>query len=219
VAGRPVIGWALAAVASSGCAGTLVVVAPNDRWRPVEELAAALPIDDLRLVQGGERRQDSVRAGLEVCPADADMVCVHDAARPLCPPDLFRDVLDAARRWGAATAVVPVSDSLKQVDLDGYVVATLNRSSIVAVQTPQAFVAAVLREAHERAADDGVGADDDCALVERLGGRVLTVPGDPANIKVTRLEDLRLVEAALLERDAAHQQSGSASEMPRPGTA
>jgi len=200
VAGRPLIAWTLGALASSGVAASVVVVAPGARWGLIEDLASAAGIADLRLVEGGLRRQESVRAGLDVCPGDADMICVHDAARPLCPPALFHDVVNAARRSGAATVVVPVSDSLKQVDPEGNVVATLDRSSIVAVQTPQAFFAAVLREAHERAVADGVVADDDCALVERLGGRVLTVPGDLGNVKVTNLDDLRLVEAALRER-------------------
>jgi 2-C-methyl-D-erythritol 4-phosphate cytidylyltransferase len=104
-----------------------------------------------------------------------------------------REVIDAARRYGAATAAVPLVDSVKRIDADGVVLGTLDRAELVAVQTPQAFQLAVLREAHARAVADGVTADDDCALVERLGHRVVTVPGDPANVKVTRAEDLALL--------------------------
>jgi 2-C-methyl-D-erythritol 4-phosphate cytidylyltransferase len=155
-------------------------------------MAAALSSWTVNTVEGGERRQDSVRAALEETPT-AEIVCVHDGARPLCPARVVREVIDAARRHGAATAAVPLVDSVKRIDADGVVMATLDRAELVAVQTPQAFQLAVLREAHVRAVADRVTADDDCALVERLGHRVVTVPGDPANVKVTRAEDLALL--------------------------
>jgi 2-C-methyl-D-erythritol 4-phosphate cytidylyltransferase len=151
-------------------------------------------------VAGGATRAESVRRGLQAVPDDADVVCVHDAARPFASDALYRAVV-AAVRGGADGAVpgVPVTDTIKIVGaaIDGVdgvdrvdgvrpVVATPDRDSLVAVQTPQAFRAAVLRAAHESADD----ATDDAALVERAGGRVVVVPGEARNRKITHPDDL-----------------------------
>ena len=199
VGGVPLLGHTLAAVAAAGLFDTVTLVLPRPAWPGAHDLAVAAGIDALRLVEGGPRRQDSVRAGLAAA-GDAELVCVHDAVRPLCPPALFAAVIDAARRQGAATAAIPLVDSVKRVHRGpegALVVGTLERSELVAVQTPQAFEAALLRRAHEAALRDGVAADDDCALVERLGAAVAVVEGDPRNLKVTRPADLAVLRAAL----------------------
>lgn len=133
-------------------------------------------------VPGGATRSGSVRAGLSAVPPDAGIICVHDAARPLASPGLFAAVV-AAVRAGADAAVpgVPVTDTVKVVDADGVVTATPDRARLVAVQTPQAFRAGVLRAAH---AGEPEGTDD-AALVEAIGGRVLVVPGEADNRKIT----------------------------------
>ena len=125
-------------------------------------------------------------------------ITVHDAARPLTPPEVFRAVLDAARAEGAAIAGVPCVDTVKQVH-NGRVAATLDRSSIVAAQTPQSFGADLLRRAHLNAAMHGISAGDDAALVESLGEPVTVVPGDPRNFKVTFPQDLVLLRSLLEE--------------------
>jgi 2-C-methyl-D-erythritol 4-phosphate cytidylyltransferase len=196
VAGRPLVAWTLQAVAAAAIFDTVCVVAPTEHWESLQEHADAAGIHDLRLVEGGDHRQDSVRAGLAAVPG-AEHVLVHDAARPLCPPDVFHRVLDGARQHGAVTAAVPVVDSIKRVGEGGRVLATVDRSDLVAVQTPQGFRAEVLAAAHRRALADGFRADDDCALVERIGVAVHVVPGDPANLKVTRPADLDAVRAAI----------------------
>jgi 2-C-methyl-D-erythritol 4-phosphate cytidylyltransferase len=196
VGGRPLVAWTLDALAAADCADVICVVAPRERWAELRDAARLPGGAELRLVEGGEHRQDSVRAGLDRVAA-ADLVLVHDAARPLCPPALFRSVLEAAREHGAATAALPVVDTVKRVDPEGRVLATLDRGELVAVQTPQGFDAGVLARAHERAAADGFRADDDCALVEHLGLEVRVVPGDPAKLKVTRPADLDAVRALL----------------------
>jgi 2-C-methyl-D-erythritol 4-phosphate cytidylyltransferase len=123
---------------------------------------------------------------LDAVPPEAHIVIVHDAARPFAAPAVFEAVV-AAVRDGADGAVpgVPLADTIKRV-ADGRVVATLDRSELVAVQTPQAFAAAALRRAHAA----GGEATDDAALVEAAGGVVVVVPGDPANTKITRRSDL-----------------------------
>ena len=161
-------------VARAASAGVVVVVPPVDA---VREGAVA----------GGTTRSESVRAGLAAVPADATIICVHDAARPLASPGLFQAVIDAVRAGAdGAVPAVPVADTIKFVDAGGVVIDTPERSRLVAVQTPQAFRAEVLRRAHT----DAVDGTDDAALVERLGGAVVTVPGESWNRKITDPEDL-----------------------------
>ncbi len=141
------------------------------------------------IVVGGASRSASVRLGLAQC-VDADVVIVHDAARPFASPALFTSVLDAVR--AGADAAVPglaVTDTLKRVahvGSDTVVLATVPREELVAVQTPQAFRRDLLERAHQLGDD----ATDDAALVEALGARVVVVAGEPSNIKITRPEDL-----------------------------
>jgi 2-C-methyl-D-erythritol 4-phosphate cytidylyltransferase len=203
VGGTPLLGVTLAAVAAARLFESVTVVVPRLAWETVRGLAAGAGIVDLRLVEGGERRQDSVRAGLDGA-GEATLLCIHDAVRPLCPPALFAAVVDAARRHGAATAAIPLVDSVKRVRRGGelpLVAETLERADLVAVQTPQAFDAALLRRAHQAALRDGVVADDDCALVEHLGAAVAVVEGDPRNLKVTRPADLAVLRATLARED------------------
>lgn len=138
-------------------------------------------------VPGGRTRSASVRAGLATVPPEADVVCVHDAARPLATAALYRRVIDAVVSGadGAVPGIV-VTDTIKVVDGDGRIVATPDRATLRAVQTPQAFRADRLRGAH---AGDAEGTDD-AALVERAGGRVVVVEGDVGNRKITLPADL-----------------------------
>lgn len=179
--GRPLLQWAVDA-ARPAVDGVVLVV-------PADVVVPTPGVDVV--VIGGESRAASVRAGLSAVPGDAQVIVVHDAVRPLATTALFRAVVDAVRR-GAAGAVpaLPVVDTLKVVD-DGQVVSTVSRRGVVAVQTPQAFAASVLRAAHAGGAD----ATDDAALVESSGATVRVVPGDPRNVKVTTPADLELVQA------------------------
>ncbi len=141
------------------------------------------------VVEGGATRSESVRQGLAKVPSTAEVIIVHDAARPLASSELFRAVLDAVGREGADAAIpgVPVSDTIKRVDAARIVTDTLDRSTLVAVQTPQAFRGDLLRRAHE----GGSVATDDAALVEELGATVRVVPGEVRNLKITTPDDLQ----------------------------
>lgn len=174
------------ATARSACDGVVVVLPDGAEWPG----SAGLPT-----AAGGATRAESVRAGLAAVPAEADIVVVHDAARPLASPDLFRRVI-AAVREGADGAVpgCPIADTVKRVDGDR-VIATVPRDDLVAVQTPQAFRAAVLRDAHTGAPEG----PDDAALVEAAGGSIVVVEGEPRNMKLTVADDLAVAEALLLE--------------------
>ncbi len=168
-----VLDWSVAA-ARRASAGVVLVVPATDAEREGG-------------VAGGASRSESVRAGLAQVPAAATIVCVHDAARPFADAAQFRRVIDAVS--GGADGAIPgiaVADTIKQVGADGTVTHTPDRSSLMAVQTPQAFRASVLRAAH--AGSDT--ATDDAALVEAAGGRVVVVAGDPNNRKITEPDDL-----------------------------
>ncbi len=149
-------------------------------------------------VAGGDTRSASVRAGLAAVPDEASIICVHDAARPFATAALYRRVI-AAVLDGADGAIpgVAVTDTIKVVS-SGEVVSTLDRSTLVAVQTPQAFRADVLRRAHE----GGGASTDDAALVEALGGRVVVVTGEADNRKITHPDDLDWARRRVTAGDA-----------------
>ena len=142
------------------------------------------------VVPGGQTRQESVWLALRAAPDDADFVVVHDAVRPFITRALIDAVVGAARAAGAAICALPVTETVKRVRGDE-VEATLDRTGLWTVQTPQAFRADLLREAHEKARRDGVVGTDDAALVERLGHPVKVIRGLEGNLKITTPEDLR----------------------------
>jgi 2-C-methyl-D-erythritol 4-phosphate cytidylyltransferase len=185
--GRPVVAMALEA-ARSVALGIVLVVPATIAGSDHESFLEA----DL-VVQGGATRADSVRAGLAVVPGDAEVVVIHDAARPLASTRLFESVVRAVRDGAdAAVPALRVADTLKRVDGD-VVVATVPRADLVSVQTPQAFRAEVLRRAHAGSPD----ATDDAALVESLGATVRVVEGEAFNLKLTEPGDLRVLEALM----------------------
>jgi len=172
------------AVAVAATDAVVVVLPPGSDWRP------AAPV---RAVAGGTTRADSARAGLAAVPDDTEVVLVHDAARPLASPALFAAVIDAVEAGAdGAIPVLPVTDTVKRIDGD-HVVETLARDGLVVVQTPQAFRASLLREAYAT----GASLTDDAALVESVGGKVVAVPGDPRNVKLTVAYDLEVMRAML----------------------
>lgn len=185
---RRVLDWALA-TARTVSEGVVLVVAPDSARRREPGVDAVVP--------GGATRSASVRAGLAAVPRDAEVVVVHDAARPLAPVSLFESVV-AAVRAGADAAIpgVAVASTVKRVAGER-VVETVDRADLVEVQTPQAFAAAALRHAHAGEPD----ATDDAALVEAAGGTVAVVEGEPRNIKVTHPHDLTVARALLDAED------------------
>ncbi|MFW5951893.1 MAG: IspD/TarI family cytidylyltransferase, partial [Gemmatimonadota bacterium] len=138
-----------------------------------------------------------VRAGLAAVPGVADVVLIHDGARPLVTVAIVDRALRAAASGTGAIAAVPVTDTLKVIDDDGAITATVDRRDLWRAQTPQAFPREMIVDAYRRAAEEGVAATDDAALVERYGGRVVVVEGDARNLKITRPEDLGLAELLL----------------------
>jgi 2-C-methyl-D-erythritol 4-phosphate cytidylyltransferase len=171
-----------------------VVAAPAGWEEPTILLAEELGAGKVSAcITGGGSRSESVRLALAEVPADAAVVLVHDAARPLLSAEVIERVLAPfAEGWDAVVPVVPIADTVKRVRAD-QVLETLDREELAAAQTPQAFLADILRAAVE----SGAEASDCAALVEARGGRVKAVEGDPRLLKVTDPEDLKLVESWL----------------------
>lgn len=192
LAGEPLLVHAVRRLRACPSVGPVVVAAPPEC---VQEFTRLLAEYDVHVVPGGEQRQDSVAAGLAALPASVDLVLVHDAARALVPVAVVEAVV-AALREGADAVVpaLPVSDTVKRVDASGTVGATVPRSELRAVQTPQGFRRDLLERVH-RAGPAAV--TDDAELVEAAGGTVRTVPGAPEAFKVTTPFDLLVAEAVL----------------------
>lgn len=195
LAGKPVINYSVELLASAeGVAQVVVVAHPEE----VEYCWKLMPPDRaVRVVPGGKERQESVYAGLKALGDGVEMVAVHDGARPLLSANMLRTLIEEASRWGAVIPAVPVKDTLKEVDEEGFVRVTLDRGRIYSVQTPQVFEYRRLLYAYERARLDGFCGTDDASLFERYCGPVRVVPGDYRNIKITTPEDLLTAEAYL----------------------
>ncbi|MCA1711046.1 MAG: 2-C-methyl-D-erythritol 4-phosphate cytidylyltransferase [Actinobacteria bacterium] len=190
LAGEPLLVHAVRGLRRVPRIGVIVVAVPPGRE---SETAALLRPYDVEVVPGGAERSDSVRAALAILPIDVDLVLVHDAARALAPPALADRILDALDQGAdAVVPVLPVADTVKRVEQD-VVRSTVDRSDLLAVQTPQGFRREVLEQAHRQQQD----ATDDAALVELLGRTVRTVPGAQEAFKVTRPFDLLVAEAVL----------------------
>jgi 2-C-methyl-D-erythritol 4-phosphate cytidylyltransferase len=191
----PLLAESLRRLDESGFIDAVVVVAPADWEEPAILLAEELGASKVTAcVTGGDSRTASVRAGVDEVPADADVILVHDAARPLLPDAVIGRLIAAlGEGYDGAVPVLPVTDTVKRVR-DGVVDATLHRDELVTVQTPQAFAAAALRAALDQVSDESAQSATDCAsLVEANGGRIRTVEGDERLLKVTTPADLERV--------------------------
>jgi 2-C-methyl-D-erythritol 4-phosphate cytidylyltransferase len=210
LAGRPLLVHALAGMTASTAIDYVLPVVGASELGRFDALAAELA--DIRgllpAVVGGAARQDSMRAGIAALPPEVEWVAVHDAARPLVDPEAVSRVVAAARSHGAAILALPVRDTIKRV-LDGRVLETPSREECYAAQTPQVFRIEILREALEKAATEDFLGTDDSQLVERLGVSVEVVPGDPQNLKITDLSDLRAAENWLRNRSENPGEEGA----------
>ncbi|MGH7790152.1 MAG: 2-C-methyl-D-erythritol 4-phosphate cytidylyltransferase [Candidatus Binatia bacterium] len=195
LAGTPLVVHALRVLCSAESIARVVLVVPDAaRSRASAALAQHGPWRcPVTVVAGGVQRQDSVRQGLAAI-GDADLVAIHDAARPLVSRAVIEAVIAAAAAHGAAIAATPAIDTIKLVHADGWIESTPARQHLWLAQTPQVFRSALIRRAHAAPFDGDATATDDAMLVERLGEKVYVVPGNPENRKITTPEDLRWAE-------------------------
>ena len=170
---------------------------------PVAELllASVKNSDRVTFVAGGATRQESVMRGVAEAD-DAELIAIHDAARPLFSAAIFHAVIDAAREVGVSLPVIPVTDTIHVMNDDATIARTLDRAELGAAQTPQCFRADVLREVLERATSEGITGTDEAGLAARFGYTVKAVPGDPRNLKITVPEDLAIAESYLAQWNA-----------------
>ena len=206
VAGRPVLAWTLeAALACPAISWIGIVGQPLDGEAIAAIVAAASPDRPVRWIVGGDTRQESVSLGLAALPPEAEGVLIHDGARCLVEPELLQRCAAAVSGGAAVIAATPVTDTIKQVDVEGTITATPDRRSLWAAQTPQGFPVHQLRAAHASAREQGWSVTDDAALFELLGLPVQVLEGPPSNIKLTTPFDLSVAAAVLATRPAAHQ--------------
>lgn len=208
LAGRPMLVRTLLKFSAVDEVGELIVVVGEDEVQAVQKLLRHVPgLKPYKVIKGGSERQYSVLNGLKVSSPDADIVLVHDAARPLVTKETIEAVIAKARECGGAIAAVPEKDTIKVVAEDGFVRSTPPRRTLWAVQTPQGFQRDILIEANRKAEADGFLGTDDASLVERLGRPVAVVMSDYRNIKVTTPEDLILAEAFLRQESRSLTQT------------
>ncbi len=183
----------------------------------VDDVCLVLPEEDVRkapqkilspyhltkvnkVLTGGERRQDSVKRGVDLLSSDYDLVVIHDGVRPFISPAIINAAVKEAARYQAVTVGLPVTDTIKKVDGHGCVSETVNRDHLWLTQTPQVFSAPLLKKAYESAYADHYYGTDDAALVERIGGKVIMIIGSYYNIKITTATDLEWGELILKKR-------------------
>jgi 2-C-methyl-D-erythritol 4-phosphate cytidylyltransferase len=197
VGGRPMVAWSIERFATFAEIERVVLVIPpaqTDAWRATLAEPSGELVSDV--VEGGQRRQESVRLGLEALPEAITHVLIHDAARPCLSTQLLAQIVEAVRRNDAVVPAVPVVDTLA-VESGATIDAIVDRTNIVSVQTPQAFEKQLVLRAHRKAYADGLRSSDDGSLVRALGGKVKTIPGERTNMKITYAEDVTIAEEIL----------------------
>ena len=203
VLGEPVIVRTVRAFEDTGLfdGGIVVVASPCD-MDDMRAMFAEGGVHVSALVEGGRDRQESVCRGVEACDPQAEIIAIHDGARPLVTREVIAATIDSAMQHGTGVAAVQLKDTVKRVDENGLVIDTPRRDMLRAVQTPQTFAASLIREAHIRFADgkDGLRATDDAMLAEWMGASVHLTEGDAENIKLTTPEDMLLAEQVFMKR-------------------
>jgi 2-C-methyl-D-erythritol 4-phosphate cytidylyltransferase len=201
VGGKPVIAHTLNAFEHTDCVDEIILVGRAERLPELQELVRRAESRKVRhIVAGGEHRQDSVRAGLNLLAPGARYVAVHDAARPFITSEQIGRVLEFARQHGAAVLAEPITDTLKRADDNCFVRGGVDRERLYAMQTPQIFSRDLLVDAYDAVAANRLSITDEVSAVEHFGAKVLLVPNDQFNLKITFPRDLLLAEYFLSQR-------------------
>jgi 2-C-methyl-D-erythritol 4-phosphate cytidylyltransferase len=201
IAGEPVIAHPIRAFERATSVGEIVVVARENRHDEIRKISRDRGFKKvLSIVPGGERRQDSVRAGLDRINHDAKYVAVHDAARPLITPEQIERAFAQCRVHGAAALAQPVNDTLKRADADLLVVVSVDRRQLYAMQTPQIFERKLIEDAYRAMYAENILVTDEVSAVERLGYKVALVLDDDFNLKITYPRDLPVADFIIRDR-------------------
>ncbi len=200
---NPVLAHTIDAFERTESVREIILVARAERVTEFKELVRQSDFKKvIRVVAGGKHRQDSVRAGLSSLAADTNFIAVHDAARPLVMPEQIELVLASAREHGAAALAEPVTDTLKRADENRLVTGGVSREGLYAMQTPQIFARELLERAYAGVAANNLSVTDEVSAVEHIGAKVVLVPNDEWNLKITYPRDLFLAQAALARRSS-----------------
>ncbi len=206
IAGEPVIAHAIRAFDRAISVTEIIVVAREDRHDQIQKINRDAGFKKLRsIVTGGERRQDSVRAGLDRAERGAKYVAVHDAARPLITPEQIERAFKQCRVHGAAALAQPVNDTLKRADADLCVNGSVDRHQLYAMQTPQIFERDLIDNAYHAVYAEDIWITDEVSAVERLGHKIALVLDDDFNFKITYPRDLPVAEFILRDRAKDHR--------------
>jgi 2-C-methyl-D-erythritol 4-phosphate cytidylyltransferase len=201
VAGIPLLLYTLKALHAIESISEIIPVLRKEDMQQVRELCESCSLRKVqKMVEGGNERQDSVYSGLRQIKEDC-LVLIHDGVRPLVSADLMERLFKEVEDFDGVIPGLLIGDTVKEVGSDGTVLSTVKRERFMTVQTPQIFRYDVLKRAYERAYEDGFYATDDAKLVERIGGRIKVIEGDPLNIKVTKPEDAEMVEYILSKKN------------------
>ena len=198
--GQPILAYALKVLDSVSAVNQIIVpVYPGEENFCKKEVVSKLPLTtEVKIVAGGETRQESVRKALEFLPDICDIVLIHDGARPLISRSMIEDSIEITKKRSATTMGVPVKDTITMVSGDDQAITeTLPRDSLYSIQTPQTFERDLIVNAHHIALHDGFKGTDDASLVRRLGIQVVVITGSYTNIKITTEEDLLFAEAIM----------------------
>ena len=198
IAGKPVVAHTIDAFEHTISVDEIIIVTRKDRHTEFEQLVREQRWKKIgQILTGGEHRQDSVRAGLQGISKGASFVAVHDAARPLVTPEQIERVYEVARQHGAASLAEPVTDTLKRADRDFVVTESADRHHLYGMQTPQIFAREMLDNAYRLVTEKEIAITDEVSAVEQLGQKIVLVPNERANFKITYPRDLPLAEFVL----------------------
>ncbi|NMA02798.1 MAG: 2-C-methyl-D-erythritol 4-phosphate cytidylyltransferase [Clostridia bacterium] len=202
--GKPVLAHTLEVFQQHPLIDDIIVIATKDEVEFCKkEVVEAFDFNKVsQIVAGGQERQDSIYRGLQSLPEECDLVVVHDGARPLVTPQILTEAIKEAQLSKASVVAVPVKDTIKQVNREGFVEKTLNRAELVSVQTPQVFKKEIILKAYEEAFKKGIYGTDDASLVELWGIKVKVVMGSYENIKITTPEDIELALSLIRGRNS-----------------
>ena len=198
--GKSVISRTIEAFENCKDVSNIVVVTKKDSILKVQQEVEKYHFKKITdIVEGGNSRDESVKNGVNCCP-DSDILLIHDGARPLISEDIISAVVSSTEIYGAAACGVPVKNTIKIIEENGFIISTPDRSTLLEIQTPQGFKADIYKKALEMEKPNGVNITDDCMLVELLGEKVFTVMGSYENIKITTSEDVLFAESILKKR-------------------
>jgi 2-C-methyl-D-erythritol 4-phosphate cytidylyltransferase len=201
IAGEPVIAHTIRAFECAECVSEIVLVAREQRHDEIRRITSSAGFKKISsIVPGGERRQDSVRAGLNGVDSRAEYVAVHDAARPLITPEQIERAFAPCRVHGAAALAEPVNDTLKRADANLLVVSSVDRHQLHAMQTPQIFERTLIEDAYRAVYAENILVTDEVSAVERLGHKIALILNDDFNLKITYPRDLPVAEFILRDR-------------------